>query len=335
MLIAARNEERNVLRCLQAMERAVACSRYAAEVLVGDDASADRTQALAQNFAQGRPAFSVHSIAQVNQGRLNGKANVLLQLIDKAQGELLLISDADTEVNPEWINGMVEAFGQRPEVGIVTGFTVVAGRSLASYLQGLDWINAIGLVQIASWLGVAVTTMGNNMAVRRQAYEQVGGYEQVPFSVTEDLALFKMALARGWGFRQISEPRVLAYTQPIVQVRELFRQRRRWFTGALEMPPQLVAGVLLNGLFLWWLLALAWAWPVAALWAWAVRFGLQAAVSTLFCARLGQWRFVPWLPVYEVFITLFNPLVFIYYLFTNGVVWKGRLYKDKRSRGNA
>lgn len=35
-----------------------------------------------------------------------------------------------------------------------------------------------------------MTGLGNNMAVSREAYDAVGGYEQIGFSIVEDYALF-------------------------------------------------------------------------------------------------------------------------------------------------
>ena len=40
-------------------------------------------------------------------------------------------------------------------------------------------------------LNIGTTCMGNNMLITREAYESVGGYRGIPFSVTEDYELYK------------------------------------------------------------------------------------------------------------------------------------------------
>ncbi len=43
------------------------------------------------------------------------------------------------------------------------------------------------------------------------------------------------------------EPRALAFTQPLPTFNALIKQRRRWFTGAQQLPKFFVAGLLFLG----------------------------------------------------------------------------------------
>jgi 1,2-diacylglycerol 3-beta-glucosyltransferase len=79
ILIAARNEEAALPRCLASV-RALAYPPHLLEVLVGDDASTDRTRAAAEAAMQGfEGSFRVVSITDT-LGSARGKANVLAHL---------------------------------------------------------------------------------------------------------------------------------------------------------------------------------------------------------------------------------------------------------------
>ena len=180
ILVAARNEEAALPRCLAAL-RALRYPPENVEILVGDDASTDRTRAVAEAAMQGYAGrFAVLAITEP-VGEARGKANVLAQLAQAATSDYFFITDADIAVPPTWLRGLLAAAA--PGVGTVTGIALVEGPGLLDRLQGLDWLFSLGLAQVATEAGHAVTAMGNNMLVTRAAYRATGGYEALPFSI--------------------------------------------------------------------------------------------------------------------------------------------------------
>lgn len=188
ILIAARNEEDALPRCLASV-RALAYPAHLLEVLVGDDASTDRTRAVAEAAMQSfGGTFDVVPITET-MGQARGKANVLAYLAHHATTEYFLLTDADIALPPTWVQGMLAHAA--PQVGTVTGLTVVEGPGLLAGLQGVDWLLSLAAMQVATDSGQPMTAMGNNMLVTRAAYRATGGYEALPFSITEDFALFE------------------------------------------------------------------------------------------------------------------------------------------------
>lgn len=94
-----------------------------------------------------------------------------------------------------------------------------------------------------------MTAVGNNMLVRRAAYESIGGYETLAFSVSEDLQLFGQVVAQGWQFRNLVAPGALGVSGPQPTWRCLLRQRQRWMKGAGRLPWQLSGLFYPYGLF--------------------------------------------------------------------------------------
>ncbi len=232
ILIAARNEEHTILRCLQALEQ-LDYPREKLDIVIGDDASTDNTYRVVRQFIQNKPQYRCVTVSQ-NLGSARGKANVLAHLAKMAKTDYFFITDADIAVPPEWLKIMLAQV--KPGVGIVTGITTVAGNRLFDQLQSIDWVYALGLFQVVTDLDLPVFTMGNNMLITREAYEATGGYENIPFSVTEDAKLYNEVVKRNWQTVNIFDRSALAISTPAATIKQLLHQRRRWMEGIYHIP---------------------------------------------------------------------------------------------------
>ncbi|MBF9237194.1 glycosyltransferase [Hymenobacter sp. BT683] len=325
VLIAARDEASALPRCLASL-RALHYPPELIEVLVGDDASADGTAAVAAAAMQGFAGqFRVVPIS-ATLGEARGKANVLAHLAKLATTDFFFITDADISVPPTWLAGLLAHAA--PGVGTVTGITAVRGPRLFHRLQGIDWLLSLSMVQVVSDLGRPVTAMGNNMLVTRAAYQATGGYEALPFSVTEDFALFNATLEQGYGFRNVYAPAVRADSLPILTWAALMKQRRRWLKGVEALPLRLRLELLFFSGFWPALVAVAWAGGSGfALGIWGLKVLVQGSLAHFAHRRAGlrlAWHLLPLFEVYTIGLTV--GLV-CYRLLGGGIVWKGRRYE--------
>ena len=327
ILVAARNEEANLPRCLASL-RVLDYPAELLEILVGDDGSTDRTRAVAEAALAGFAGTArVVSISE-NLGQARGKANVLAHLARLATTEYFLITDADIAVPPTWVPAMLRHAA--PGVGTVTGLTVTEGPGLLARLQRLDWLLSLALIQVGTEAGQPMTAMGNNMLITRAAYLATGGYEALPFSITEDFALFEAVNARGFGFRQLFEPAVRATSRPIASWQALVTQRLRWLRGVAALPWHVQAGlVFFSG---YWLAALGLSWAGGLAWLLAALVAKVASHYALALAasrRAGLPRPAAWLlPAFEVYsLVLTTHLTLARLLGRRGVEWKGRQYQ--------
>ena len=83
----------------------------------------------------------------------------------------------------------------RDDVGIVNGFTTQTAYNAFSGMQAIDFVYLLIVAAGTINLGYPISCIGNNMSYRKKAYLETGGYEKLPFSVTEDFNLL-MAIAR-------------------------------------------------------------------------------------------------------------------------------------------
>ncbi|QHT71142.1 glycosyltransferase [Rhodocytophaga rosea] len=322
ILIAARNEEHTILNCLQAIDN-LSYPVEDLEILIGNDASEDRTEERINQYIRGRSHFKLINITH-SVGYAKGKANVLAQLASQARGEYLFITDADIEVARHWVETMLQAC--QPETGIVSGTTAVKGSRMFDILQSLDWLYAQGLMYLSAQVNIPVSALGNNMMVSRKAYLATGGYENLPFSVTEDYALFREVVQRKFGFEQVVQEKALAYTEPAGDSREWLQQRKRWMKGAFQLPFYLVLPLLVQALFFPLLLILFFYFPWLAAGFLLVKTIFQAGILLWIINRLNQPRLLPYVWVFEPYFMVVSFASLLYYVWPGKIIWKGRKY---------
>ncbi len=323
ILIAARNEEHTILNCLQAIERLDYPSGNI-EVLIGDDSSTDRTRATVDAFIKNKPRYKLFTITQ-NMGKAQGKGNVLAHLAKQATTDYFFFTDADITVPRKWLQALLSQL--EPEVGVVTGITTTTGSSLFSRLQSLDWLYALGLMQVVSDLKLPVSTMGNNMLIRREAYEAVGGFETIDFSVTEDVAIFKQIIGKGWQSRNIYDKNALALSAPVGSTLALLHQRKRWMRGSMHLPLYMVAVLVLHAAYYPVLLPFFVHTSVGVMAAiFTGKLFLQSIFAHVCLKRIGLaapwWLYV----VFELYLVVSSIVLIVFFFLPTSIRWKGRRY---------
>jgi cellulose synthase/poly-beta-1,6-N-acetylglucosamine synthase-like glycosyltransferase len=231
VVIAARNEEENVEQCLRSVcSQSYPQDRF--EVILVNDSSNDKTEEIARNLTV--QYFNLRVVNAIQEGQLRGKPNALAQGIDHASGEVILITDADCIVPTTWVEGTARRFS--PEVGLVGGITLQKAKNAFSGMQSVDWAYVLGMASSTAALGYPLGSIGNNLSFRKAAYEEVGGYRNLKFSVTEDYTLVQAIIRTGnWEYLYPIDPEVLVESQPCADLMTLIRQRQRWGKGGLDM----------------------------------------------------------------------------------------------------
>jgi cellulose synthase/poly-beta-1,6-N-acetylglucosamine synthase-like glycosyltransferase len=327
VLIAARNEEDNIIRCLQALVDQN-YPKDKIQILVGDDDSDDNTFALVKEFILKHPHIELVSIVPSALSNLKGKPNVLATLFKKVTGEFAFITDADIAVNPNWINGMLLGL-QREGADAASGTTFVAHENAFHLFQTIEWMEALGFLYTADQLHVQVTAVGNNMVISKASYDAIGGYEAIPFSVTEDLDLYLALKKKNYIHRLFLGPEALVWTKPLDSFKALFKQRKRWLKGVERTPIlcQFYLGV--HSVFALFILALTLFNPCLGMGLYALSFVCHIVRVRLMCRATGVAFRTSWLGhllIVDIYQTVFNACLMVYFVLPTGVEWKKRRY---------
>jgi len=323
VVIAARNEEENLPDCLKSLaDQTYPPDRF--EILVANDNSTDATDLVCERFSALLPNFTFFSASE--NPRLPGKPNALAQAIERAKGEVVMITDADCAVPPTWIEYTAKRYAS--DVGMVGGMTLQRSASAFEGMQSLDWAYILGVASAAVSLGRPLGSIGNNLSFRKKAYDDVGGYRNIKFSVTEDYSLVQAILAtKKWRFLYPLDERIVVESRPCPTLKSLIRQKHRWGKGGLDMKfwgfVIMAIGFSMHALLLWHFL-----WFNIAFAASMLLLKMIADYVFLFqilrrLKRTDQIRYFYWFELYYTIYVLLLPFL----VFLGGrVLWKGRRY---------
>ena len=232
VIVAARNEEKNISSCMESLLK-IDYPREKLEIIVINDRSTDTTGEIIKSYSQKHPEI-IYLETEDSPDRLRGKTGALSQAISKSKGEIIFTTDADCEVKPAWVKEMVRYYDEN--TGVVNSYTIVKPESIYSGFQSYDWLYLLTIASGADGINNQLSCVGNNMSYRRKAYEEVGGYEKVKFSVTEDFMLLKTIRDNTkWKVKYPVDEKILNYTLPCGDFKELYRQKKRWGKGGLDI----------------------------------------------------------------------------------------------------
>jgi len=325
IIVAARNEADNIENCVRSLV-AIDYPRELLDVIIADDRSTDGTPEIVSRFTRDNKHIRLLHIGAESE-LPPGKTNAVTCGADVATGDILMFTDADCVVPPTWVRDTVKYYAD-PRVGAVAGFTSLIGRPLMEQMQAMDWFVLFSVAAATTRVGFPVTAVGTNLSVRKQAYDSVGGYRKIPFSVTEDYALYHAVTATGgWKARFPMDPGTLVQSLPCHTLGQLFGQKRRWFTGGRGMDiksllifaiPYIYNALILAGVFLapWWAVG-----PAIA-----VKLGVDFVLCLPATMKFRRSALLLVYPLFELYyytyVLIFPPLV----LFGNRITWKDRKF---------
>ncbi|MEJ2003650.1 MAG: glycosyltransferase [Cyclobacteriaceae bacterium] len=315
VLLAMRDEEDNVDRCLYAV-RALDYPPDRMEILVGDDSSSDNTWKKLQRHAQEDNRIHLYKITG-QAGVARGKANVLAQLIDHTTSDYFLITDADVAVSSSWARAMTADVPAG--VGLVNGLTAVDG----NIFQHLEWIHAQGMMHVLQQF-TPVTAIGNNMMVTRKAYKSTGGFETISFSVTEDFALTREVIKKGFRLQSRLSYETHGTTLAEGSFAALLSQRKRWMQGAVRLQPGIVSLLLVRAFYYPAILIMFFFFPVAGALVFLVKSLLQAGLIVKADRQTSRRTPFYGYLLFELYECAMIWLEILIYLVPGKVRWKGR-----------
>ncbi|OGU34802.1 MAG: glycosyl transferase [Ignavibacteria bacterium GWB2_35_6b] len=231
VIVAARNEEENIFECMTALD-GLNYPEDKIEIIIANDHSTDSTEKIIRDFIKDKPRFKT-IIPVKGEGNLKGKANAIDKAVKISNGELILTTDADCSPNPEWAKTVALYFTK--DVAMVSGYTTQYERNLFEAMQSVDFVYLLSVAGGVMNLNKPLSCIGNNMSYRKSVYEEVGGYNSVKFSVTEDFALL-MAMHKLKKYKIIHpvDKDLFVISKPCKNVKSLFHQKKRWGVGGLQ-----------------------------------------------------------------------------------------------------
>src|SRR5690606_9349990 len=226
VLIAARNEEDNIGRTLEAILKQD-FPREFLEVIVIDDHSTDTTASIVRTYEK-----RGIRLLQLNEGdKLNSyKKLAIKRAIDMANGEIIVTTDADCRMGTKWLSTVVGYF-QKTEAYLVSSPVVYSEeKSYFERLQTLEFLYLIGLGAAGIGNGNPTTCNGANLAYRKDVFYEMGGFRGIDNVASGDDELFLHKVAERYADRIKFCKSIAAavFTDAKPTVSAFISQRKRW-----------------------------------------------------------------------------------------------------------
>lgn len=225
VVIPVRNEDANIRAILGDLENQT-IDKIKFEVIVVDDFSTDDTNKKVKELIESLDLNL--KIVSLNDPTIHGKKNALTRGIREAKNEIILTTDADCRMGERWIESYEYAFAK--ETQIVAGPVALEGKGLFADMQMTEFAGLIGFGGVTLSSNNASMCSGANLGFRKEAFEEVGGYQgniEIPSGDDEFLLYDIVKIYPGSGrFLKSVFGTVRTKTQPTF---ESFRnQRSRW-----------------------------------------------------------------------------------------------------------
>lgn len=319
IIICAKDEQDSIEDCIKSLLEL----NYPAEkleIVLVNDRSTDKTGEIMQSYSVSNSHVKYLEIKEIT-GKLKGKANALAEALKIASGELVFTTDADIEVNKNWIYEITKYYDN--DTGVVAGFSVIRPQKLTWALQSVDWLYLLSVASGGDGIGIPISCVGNNMSYRKKSYDEIGGYESIPFSVTEDFLLLHKIHEKGYKTKFPVNDDTKNITLPCLTLSQLFRQKKRWAMGGL--------GVINMGMFiglLGWLtgsvLLTGWAYMDINIYMAVVISKLVTDFIFLFPAvkEFKMWKIYLYLVFFELYYAAYVIITSVLLAIDRRVVWK-------------
>jgi ceramide glucosyltransferase len=225
------------------------------QIVLGVHDAADPALLAVQRIRQRFPRVDIAVVADPRIHGRNGKVSNLVNMMEAARHDVLVIADSDVHSAPDYLARIAAALA-RPGVGLVT--TVYAGVAATRSLAGA--LGASGITHTflpGALLGRALgrqDCLGATMALRRDTLAAIGGFQAIADEVADDAVLGRRV--RALGLTVALAGTVPATTVPERALGPLFTHERRWGRTILSLAPLSFALSSLQYALAWALLAL-------------------------------------------------------------------------------
>jgi cellulose synthase/poly-beta-1,6-N-acetylglucosamine synthase-like glycosyltransferase len=219
LLIAAHNEEADIAARI---ENALALDYPAdkLEIVIASDGSTDDTNDIVRRYAGRGVRLVAYSVNR-------GKATVLDKTVPLLRGEIVLLSDANTRMEPDAARRLAAWFAD-PDVGVVCGRLVLTDPRTGRNVDGLYWKYETFLKKCESRLGALLGSNGAIYAVRKALFPRVR-----PNTIIDDFVIPLEAKRRS-GCRVVYDAGAVAHEETAPTMKAEFRRRVRIGAGGFQ-----------------------------------------------------------------------------------------------------
>ena len=249
------------------------------------------------------PDRDIRLIFGSGRNAINDKVGRLVRLVDEAKYDLLVITDGDIRVTPDYLRVVAHPFRDPKVGGATTLYASTDEKKFIEELQTIGMISDFFAGILVAWQLDGVKFMfGQTIVMTRQANAAFGTYRVNENKPADDLLAGRMVAEQGYEVRLL--PYVVKTVADFNSMRDLLYKRTRWMTVMRLMRPWGHFGLILTWGLPWCLIAIA-AHPTAATAAFflgiyaVLRIAMALLIGTYGMKQKGIAAKIPLIPVWD------------------------------------
>lgn len=246
VIVSVKNEANNINGLLTSLlNQNYPKEKY--EIIIVDDHSSDSTQDIIRRESEYISHLKFFDNRN-NPSKATGKKSAIAFGIANAQGEIILLTDADCRPGKEWANSIVSQFDS--ETSAVIGFSPFINKksSLNTFIRFENFKSSF-LMSVFYFLGLPYLSFGRNFAYRRSVFEMIRGFSDINRSLSGDDDLFLQRLMKNDQKIKLTTTRdSIVFSEPADSVKKYFRQKTRHLSASKYYP--LKFKLLLGGFYI-------------------------------------------------------------------------------------
>jgi ceramide glucosyltransferase len=275
------------------------------------------------------PSRSIRLITSVPRRGTSDKVNNLCELVQNAKYDLLVMSDSDVRVEPDYLKHVIAPFAD-PEVGAVTAlYKSLSAGNLASNLDALGmYMDSAPSALVAKKIeGRLQFAFSWTMATSKRHLAEIGGWEEMANYNSDDFELGKRIAKCGHRVELMTTPVTIFPSETLA---EHFRHELRWSIGLRSVRPLGYWGLIFTHGLPWALVGAAAALSIGSM-AMAISYLVSYLILRVGLTWLtGRWGIgdrrlgkILWL------VPLRDAISFVIWLagfFSDKIIWRGLAY---------
>jgi cellulose synthase/poly-beta-1,6-N-acetylglucosamine synthase-like glycosyltransferase len=334
IIVAARNEQRNICAALQSL---LALEYPDYELIVVDDRSEDATGRILDDMAAGSARLKIIHVDELPSGWL-GKNHALWVGSQRASGELILFTDADIVMEPTVLTRAVTFMEQKqlhhlaatPSMRMPSHFLDMFGVAFIIFFSLFSRPWKARDPNSRCHIGIGAFNL-----VDAEVYRQVGGHETIRLRPDDDVKLGKIIKQAGYRQDVAYAPDFLMVEWYATLREVVIGLEKNAFSGADYNIPLVLSGVIIH--------SLCSIWPFVAIFVThgAVQWIYLAVTALILLIVADSARFHhsrPWhavgYPLMSVFFIYILLRTMLLNLFQGGIRWRGTFYSLKELKAN-
>lgn len=250
ILIPARNEADNIGNCIESILNQT-YPKGLFEIIVLDDFSEDETAELVNNYTKNN-LTTIRLIALGNYISLDDTQSFKKKAIEigiaQANGELIVTTDADCVVQPNWLMLIASIYEEKQPKFIAAPVNFYQEQNDFERFQSLDFIGMMGITGSGIYTKIMRMCNGANLAYPKAVFEEVSGFQDIDDHASGDDMMLMQKIARIYpnDICYLKNQAATTFTMAKPTLKSFINQRVRWSTKSKGYEERQVTAILIG-----------------------------------------------------------------------------------------